>query len=406
MIPRLKPFTGKEELKALFSYLPHAVKKFEEDFAHTFNTKFALAFPYGRSALWAFFKAMDIKGAEVVQPAYTCSVVGHATVLSGNTPCFVDCTLYDYNMDLDLLEGAINEHTRAVIPTHLFGYPMDIHQITEIVKEAEKRYSQRIYIIQDCAHSFEAEWKGESVINAGDGALFSLNISKQVTSIFGGMFTTNDEEIGKKLQAWRDEHFLEKKWMEKLSRFLYLPAAMIAFTPTIYGFTYWLQDRTSILKGLTDAYHLDDKIHFPPDFDHLLCNTEARVGIVQLKKYQNIKHLRREIADFYFENLKPPSSWVLPPRVQGATFSHFPIRVPNRDDILQLAAKKGVQLGCLIEYSMPYLKAYKKFTKNAEYNNSLLCSKSMINLPIYPGIDSRSLNKVLQMINSGYLWKK
>jgi len=93
MIPRFKPFLGKEELLAALIPDAYAVEKFAAEFAKTFETKYALAFPYGRSALWAFFKAMDIKNSEIIMPAYTCSVVAHAIVLSGNRPRFVDITL-------------------------------------------------------------------------------------------------------------------------------------------------------------------------------------------------------------------------------------------------------------------------------------------------------------------------
>ena len=131
---------------------------------------------------------MRIQGQDIVQPAYTCSVVAHATVLSKNNPVFVDNSLSDYNMDYALLAEAITAQTRVVIPTHIFGYPMDVSRVNEIVREAEQRFGQRIYVIQDCAHSFEAESKGASVIKAGDGALFGLGISKQITSIFGRGF--------------------------------------------------------------------------------------------------------------------------------------------------------------------------------------------------------------------------
>ena len=167
MIPRLKPFVGSEEFLSLFQTQKNAVERFEKAFAAEFSTRYALAFPYGRSALWAFFKALGIEGAEVVQPAYTCSVVGHATVLSNNIPVFVDISLNDYNMDLDLFRKAITPRTRAVLPTHLFGYPMDVDSVNQIVREAESRFGQRIYIIQDCAHSFEAEWQGNPSLIPG-----------------------------------------------------------------------------------------------------------------------------------------------------------------------------------------------------------------------------------------------
>jgi len=399
MIPRLKPFIGIEETAALFQPVNDAVKKFETDFAETFSSRHAIAFPYGRSALWAFFKAMEIESAEIIQPAYNCSVVGHATVISGNIPVFVDISLHDYNMDLDLFRKAFTPKTRAVLPTHLFGYPMDVDSVNQIVREAENRFGQRIYIIQDCAHSFEAEWQGKSVVNAGDGALFGLNISKQITSIFGGMFTTNDDEIATKLMAFRVRNYSEKSFKEKLSRLFYLPAATIAFNDFFYGITYWLQINTGLLKQLTDAYHLDEKIYFPPDYLTNMAAIEARVGLEQLKKYQIIKSRRREIAAWYFKHLKVPDSWVLPPNVEGATYSHFVIRIPDRDKVMALAARQGVQFGQLIEYSMPHLSAYQKYAEPDQYPNSYLCSQSMINLPIYPGLDKSDIEKVVKIIS-------
>jgi perosamine synthetase len=399
MIPRLKPFLGIEEFLSLIRMEKAAVNKFESAFAETFLIRHAIAFPYGRSALWAFFKALNIEGAEIIQPAYTCSVVGHATVLSNNIPVFVDISLHDYNMDLDLFRKAINPKTRVVIPTHLFGYPMDVDSVNQIVREAENRFGHRIYIIQDCAHSFEAEWKGRSVINAGDGAIFGLNISKQITSIFGGMFTTNDDEIAEKLLAFREQNYSEKSWFERVIRLLYLPAAAIAFNDFIYGFTYWMQNSTSFLKNLTDAYHLDEEIHFPPDYLKLLSPVEARVGLEELKKYQIIKSRRREIAMQYFDQLNVPKSWFLPPKVEGATYSHFVIRVPDRNIAMELAAQRGVQLGQLIEYSMPHLSAYQKYTTTGLFPNSLLCSQSMVNLPIYPGLNPKNIIKIIDTIS-------
>jgi perosamine synthetase len=267
------------------------------------------------------------------------------------------------------------------------------------VRDAETRFGHRIYIIQDCAHSFEAEWQGKSVINAGDGALFGLNISKQITSIFGGMFTTNDEKIAAKLMKYRDNNFSNKNWIEIISRFLYLPATTLAFNNSVYGFTYWLQNKTTLLKRMTDAYHLDDQIHFPPDYLKQMAPVEAQVGLEQLKKYHIIKSRRREIAEVYFNKLKVPKNWVMPPKIIGATYSHFVIRVPNRNEVLRLAALQGVQLGQLIEYSMPHLSPYQKFSSNNLYPNSLLCSQSLINLPISPGLNQENLYKIIETIS-------
>ena len=235
-------------------------------------------------------------------------MVAHATVLSGNKPVFVDNTLIDYNMDLEGLEKAITARTRAVIPTHLFGYAMDSAQVNKIVKKAEKRFGQRIYIIEDCAHSFDASWQGRPVINIGDGALFGLGISKQITSIFGGMFTTDDKDIAERLRAWRDSNFKPGDWVKSLRRVLYLMAVYPAFNETLYGLVYCLQEKTPILNRLTKAYHLDEAIHFPPDFDTQMCNVEASVGLAQLAKYNGHQRAperdRRILFQPYFHALR------------------------------------------------------------------------------------------------------
>jgi len=399
MIPRLKPFLGKEEFCALFNTNKNAVEEFERIFAVLFNMKQAIAFPYGRSALWAFFKALGIENAEIVQPAYTCSVVAHATVLSGNIPKFVDIDLYDYNMNLEKMADAITPRTKAVIPTHLFGYPMDIDQVDAIVREAEKRFGHKIWVIQDCAHSFGAEWQRKPVIQAGDAALFGLGISKQITSIMGGMLALQDEGLARKVREWRDVHFKKTSWIKALLRRLYLLGIYAAFDERIYGMVYWLQEQTPLLNRLTKAYHLDEKIHFPPDYLDRMLNVEAQVGLAQLKKYGQIISRRRKLAQFYGANLNRRKGWVFPPLVDGATYSHYVVRVPDRKRILKEMATNGVQLGQLIEYSMPHLIHYQQFAKGGTFPNTLLASQHTINIPIFVKINLNQIEKIISNLN-------
>jgi dTDP-4-amino-4,6-dideoxygalactose transaminase len=89
----------------------------------------------------------------------------------------------------------------------------------------------------------------------------------------------------------------------------------------------------------------------------------------------------------------------MPPQIAGATYSHFAIRVLDRDRIMSLAARQGVQLGQLIEYSMPHLPSYQKYASPDLFPNSLLCSQSMINLPVHPGLDQKKILKVIETIS-------
>ena len=83
---------------------------------------------------------MQFWNHEIILPAYTCVVVANAIVHSGNIPRFVDISLDDYNMNLDLLEQNITEKTGAIIATHLFGYPLNVDLLNEIVTSAEKKF--------------------------------------------------------------------------------------------------------------------------------------------------------------------------------------------------------------------------------------------------------------------------
>ncbi len=398
MIPRLKPFLDHQEVLALFRSSPNAVEEFEQAFAHTFGVNHAISYPYGRSALWAFFKALGLESIEVIQPAYTCVVVAHATVLSGNIPRFVDIDLTDYNMNLDQLEAAINERTRVILATHLFGYPMDINRIEELVRRAEARYSHKIWVIQDCAHSFGGKWQCQPVVSAGDAALFGLNISKMVTSIFGGMLTTNNPELAQRLRQWRDENYTRASISKSLVRSLYLLAIYPAFNNTLYGFVYWLQEETPLLNSFTKAYHLDEIVRFPPDFQELMLPIEASVGLVQLKKLDDILDCRRENAAFYSEHLEGVAGLTFPPLVEGATYSHYVIRVKDRLGAMKALARKGIQLGQLIEYSVPHMSAYQKFAGKEKYANSLLSSQSLINLPIHAGVKENQRRQIVRSI--------
>jgi perosamine synthetase len=372
-----------------------SVSTFEHAFARTFEADQAIAFPYGRSALWALFKAMGIEGAEIVLPAYTCVVVAHAIVLSGNSCRFVDATLDDYNMDLDKLEAAITDRTAAIVPTHLFGYPLDLDRFRAIVAAAERRYGRKILVIQDCAHSFGARWSGASVCNAGDAALFGLGISKLITSIFGGMITTGDPELADRVRRWRDAHFSRPGIVKKMLRRLYLLAVYPAFSDACFGAVRWLQDETPLLDPLAKAYHLDDLIRFPPDYLDAMLDVEARVGLAQLAKYEEIVRRRVANAHYYDRALEGIAGWRLPPIVEGATYSHYVVRVTDRAAVVEQFRRRGIQLGEIIEYSVPHMQSYGPADRS-EFPNSWLASRHLINLPMQADLGEEQLAAIVK----------
>ena len=380
MIPRFKPALGWREILALFRLNGQVVEKFEKDFAKKFQAVDAVAFPYGRSAQWAFFKALGIEDAEIIMPAYTCSVVAHAITLSGNVPRFIDIDLHDYNMNLDLAEAAINEKTRVVVSTHTFGIPQDLEKLERIVDEAEKKYGHKIWLMQDCCHAFGAKWNHRMIGESGDVAVYAFNISKIMTSIFGGMLTFQNKNLASKVRKWRDANFNKASLKKKIMRRIYLLCVFFAFNRFVYPTIYWLQHKTPFLNRLTKAYHLDDKIHFPPDFLMHMSDVEAEVGLIQLKKYDEIVDFRRKMAEQYQKEFETREDWKLPPLIEGTTFSHFPVKVKERNALVREYQKKGIELGILIDYSIDALPCYQSLKANCP--NSRECSSSMVNFPV------------------------
>ena len=395
MIPRFQPAIGADELRALSVAPDGAVERFERAFADHFSCAEGLAFSYGRTALRALLQALGIEHAEVILPAYTCSVVAHAITLSRNTCRFVDITLSDYNMDLDQVEQALSPSTRMVVATHIFGFPLDVDRLRAIVSAAEKRFGHKIWIVQDCAHAFGARWQGRLVAAEADIALFGLNISKTMTSIFGGMLTTNNTSLSSKVRAWRDAHTTKPAPTKAIARRAYLVAAAAAFQNSVYGAVRWLQDDTPVLNRLTTAYHRDEEIRFPPDSDDAMLDVEAAVGLAQLARLDGFERRRREHARHYVEELRAPAGWTLPPFVDGATYSHFPVRVADRGREIARFRRAGVQAGEVIEYSVPHMPGYRAAGGPELFPNSKLCSEHMINLPVHPTLTNAERQRVI-----------
>lgn len=396
MIPRLKPFLDRSELWASWRPSPDAVQRFECEFAKAFGGHHGIAFPYGRTAMRALLESLQIRDQEIILPAYTCVVVAHAIVLSGNRCRFVDATLTDYNMNLDQVEAAIGERTAGIVPTHLFGYPLDLDRFDQIVDAAERRLGRKLLIVHDCAHSFGARWRGRLVTAERDAALFGLGISKLMTSVFGGMLVTGDERLAARLRAWREARVTGgsiHRWVRRL----YLLATYAAFDPRLYGLVRWIESETPLLDRLTKAYHLDDCIRFPPDADGVMTDVEAQVGLAQLKKYDEVVARRVAHARYYAAHLSDVEQWRLPPLVDGATYSHYVVRVPDRGGEMSRFLRAGVQVGQLIDYSVPHMKSYAPISGPGEWPNSLMLSQHLINLPVHADLTDAERARVVEI---------
>jgi perosamine synthetase len=387
MIPRLRPAIGMADIAAAFR-AGSSGEDFERAFAATFEQSHAIAFPYGRTAQMLLMQALDLEGREIILPAYTCVVVAHAIVLAGCKPVFVDSEAGGFNMDLDKAEAAITTNTGAIIATSIHGYPVDLDRLDAIAAR-----HPHVAVLQDCAHSFAAEWKGRPVQKNGRAAIFGLNISKLMTSIFGGMITTDDSDLAARLRALRDRRL--EPGGRGLSRALYLAAASTALAPPVFSLVKRISD-----LGLIDRfvrYYDETLIDMPGDHMVQIGLAEASVGVRQCAAYRGIIEHRRRIAAFYDRTLADVLPDARPPLVDGATYSHYVLRVADPDGLVKAAARSGIELGRLIDYCVPDMKAYRDMTSSqGPFAETRHLNASVVNLPLW--VNETQARRVVEVI--------
>lgn len=133
-------------------------------------------------------------GDEVILPAMTFVASANAVEHTGATPVLVDCEPVTGLIDLEAVEAAITERTRAVMPVHLAGRPVDIDRLNEL------RDRHGLLVVEDAAHAIGAEWKGRRIGSHGNLAAFSFYVTKNITTIEGGALATGDAGVAAEVE--------------------------------------------------------------------------------------------------------------------------------------------------------------------------------------------------------------
>jgi len=175
-------------------------KIFEDEFASYFGRRYAVALANGTLALELALHALQIgPGDEVIVPSRTFIATASCVVLSGAKPVVVDIDPVSGNLTAETVAAAINEKTKAIIPVHMAGWPCDMDPLLAL---AERR---GLHIIEDCAQSHGATYKGQLVGTFGICAAFSFCQDKiMTTGGEGGMLLTDDEEIWRRAWEYKD----------------------------------------------------------------------------------------------------------------------------------------------------------------------------------------------------------
>jgi 8-amino-3,8-dideoxy-alpha-D-manno-octulosonate transaminase len=177
---------------------PMKVATFEKEFAARVQTRYALAVTSGTAALQCAMAALQIgPGDEVILPAWTWHSCYNAIVLAGALPVFAEID-ESFNIDPADIESKITSQTKAILVVHLLGNPADLDRILPIARKHNLR------LIEDCAQSLGASYKGKTVGSMGDIGIHSLQINKTITSGEGGAVTTNDPILFERASRFHD----------------------------------------------------------------------------------------------------------------------------------------------------------------------------------------------------------
>ena len=221
MIPVFEPDVGEEEINAVVAALRRgeisgsfgqSIPRFEEAFAAYCGCKYGIAVSSGTAALHLAVAALDLSaGDEILVSASTNIATALAAYHNNLVPVPVDSEPQTWNLDLDLIEGLITPRTRAIIPVHLFGNPVDMDRLCQIARKHD------LVVIEDCAESHGATCRGRMTGGFGDLGCFSFYANKIITTGEGGMIVTNNADLAERVKLLRNLGFTTPRFRHEVA---------------------------------------------------------------------------------------------------------------------------------------------------------------------------------------------
>lgn len=372
ILPVFRPSMDQREIDAVADVIRSGwiglgpkTEEFEKKFAKYVNAKFAIGLSSATAALHLSLLALGIgKGDEVLVPSMTFVSTSHAVLYTGARPVFVDIDKENLCMDPKDLEKKINKNSKAVIPVHFGGHPADLDEIHKI----SKKYG--LNTIEDASHATGSKYKGKMIGGLSDLTCFSFHAVKNLSTGDGGMVSTNNSSLAKKIKilrwvginknTWEREELVNEKFFRQ------------------YG---WYYDVTE----LGYKYHMND--------------ITAAIGLVQLKKLEKANQRRRKLASRYtsaFKNLKWVKSLSINSEIISAQHNYL-IKTNDRDNLNLYLKGRGISTG--VHYMPIHLFSY---YKNHNYKANVPVTdkiwKTLLTLPLYPTLSIKDQNRVIKTI--------
>ncbi len=339
--------------------------EFEKKFAKYIGTKYAVALNSATAALHLSSLALGIKkGDEVIVPAMTFVSTGLASLYCGAEPVFADIEEDTLCIDPKDIEKKISKKTKAIIVVHYGGHACKMDEILKLAKK------HKLYVIEDVAHACGAKYKGEKLGSFGVMGCFSFHAVKNLATGDGGMITTNNPKLYKKLLRLRWVGINKDTWSRSGSK--------------KYSWRYSVDE-------LGFKCHMND--------------ITAVIGLAQLKVVNKHNLIRRSYAKKYsqaFQDLK----WLKTPVEKDYAYSschNYVIKTEKRDELNKYLALKGISTGVHYE-PISHYKVFGKPKTNLPITEKVW--KKLLTLPLYPDLSEKDFKKIVrEIINFGKINK-
>ncbi|MDA0849240.1 MAG: DegT/DnrJ/EryC1/StrS family aminotransferase [Verrucomicrobia bacterium] len=371
-IPFGQPILGKEEKKAVEEVLSGPIlvhgpqsELFENSFAEFTGAPHAISVSSCTAGMHLIYHTLGFgPGDEVIVPSQTHVATAHAVELTGARPVFADSELKTGNVDAATIESLITARTKAIAVVHYLGVPADLEKISEIAK----KYG--LFLLEDCALSPGARFKGMHTGLIGDAGCFSFYPVKHLTTAEGGMIILKDESLAQKLRLLK-----------------------------AFGVNRSHGQRT--IPGDYDVVDLG--------YNYRMSEVHAAIGIEQMIKLPTFLNKRRANFESLDSLLRSKNGFrILPQPVDNIRISsHYCMGLildselsTNRTEIMNQLRVKGIGTSIYYPHPVPHMTYYKKKYGDITCPNAESISNSIIALPVGPHLESSDMQIIADGIFS------
>jgi dTDP-4-amino-4,6-dideoxygalactose transaminase len=380
---------------------PHR-EAFEREFARFLGEGHvrAVSMEYGRMGLLYILQSMQFPpGSEIIVPALTFWVVPEIARVAGLKPVFADVDPQTFTLSPEAMERAITPHTRAVLPTHLYGLPCDMEPILALARR------HNLKVIEDCAHSLGATYHGQPAGTFGDASFFSFQAFKPLNTYGGGMAWMRDAELARRVSERADaEPWPTEKRVQSVLRVGKWQHTFIR--PTVYTFSgfpiFWA---ASWLNAKPDVY-LWEKIRpldpIPSVYRARYSNAQAALGLEGLSRLPEwIARTRNHAStlDSILGDIPGVARPVVPP---GRTHVYYQYcaYVPRHEELVRKCIRKGVDVAPMHVDVCTHVELFQWQGLPAEGAER---AATAVQIPVYESLADREIERIGHCVREALL---